>query len=458
MSSVSEKYLQMALSEAWLCCRDGDMAPCEHAKLWGLRVALRKLCEPDNQYEWMSQHVRVAANGRARGGDKPGRAGVKKFFDRVDTLEEAGQTWYPGACLTKRTGRPVELTAQKKAAITTSMMAAKERGDLPCYELAVARCPSATLNPTTGKAFSRHRINDLLTSECYDEEPEHPWEFRFGRKRRALTQEARVERMEWARRLLREKKAAAWFFTNIIWIDLCSKVIPSNPKKAYDQLQASRNKRRRLMSPGGSSRDASDNSGGSDTAEKQKGFGDTRVWFGVALTRGVLGVTVFTTTEGAGAFPGENPEGVRQFVSRLPQMLNRMLGRSTRKPRVIFSDRGPGFYHRSTGAITGEYETVCREHRFKPWAGNNARRGPRAQPPDIPDVLLHETAISHLRERVYKSTPRKPWEETPKELETRLRAAEAYANAEYRLADLCRELPKRLENLVKVTHGDRLPK
>ena len=64
------------------------------------------------------------------------------------------------------------------------------------------------------------------------EEPEHPWEFRFGRKRRALTQEARVERMEWARRLLREKKAAAWFFTNIIWIDLCSKAIPGNPKKA----------------------------------------------------------------------------------------------------------------------------------------------------------------------------------------------------------------------------------
>ena len=110
------------------------MAPCEQAKLWGLRVALRKLGEPDNQYEWMSQHVRVAANGRARGGDKPGRAGVKKFFDRVDALEEAGQTWYPGACLTKRTGRPVELTAQKKATITTSMMTAYTADEDTCRE------------------------------------------------------------------------------------------------------------------------------------------------------------------------------------------------------------------------------------------------------------------------------------------------------------------------------------
>ena len=84
--------------------------------------------------------------------------------------------------------------------------------------------------------------------------------------------------------------------------------------------------------------------------------------------------------------------------------------------------------------------------------------GSRAQPPDIPDVLLHETAIAHVREHVYKSTPDKPWEETPEDLETRLRAAVAHSNAEYRLDDLCREFPQRLSDLVKVTLGDRLPK
>ena len=271
------------------------MAPCEQVKLWGLREALRKLGEPTDQYQWMSGLVEVAHDGQALGGSNPGRACVKRFFDRVDEFKKYGKPWYPGASLTKRTGRRVELTCHKRMTIGNSMMAAKTRGDLPCYDLAIARCPAATLNETTGKPFSRWSINKLLTSECYDEDPEHPWEFRFGRKRRVLTQEARAERMEWASRLLLEGKPATWFFMNVLWIDLCSKVIPGNPKKAFDQLQSGRNKRKRLMSPGAINK--SENLGGSDTAEKQKSYGDTRVWFGIALTRGVLGVTVFTNTE-----------------------------------------------------------------------------------------------------------------------------------------------------------------
>ena len=68
------------------------MAPCEQAKLWGLRQALRKLGEADNQYEWMSQQVRVSSSAGAVGGDHPGRAAVLRFFSRVDKIEAAGQT------------------------------------------------------------------------------------------------------------------------------------------------------------------------------------------------------------------------------------------------------------------------------------------------------------------------------------------------------------------------------
>ena len=126
------------------------------------------------KYQWMSELVEVAHDGQALGGSNPGRACVKKFFDRVDELKKSGKPWYPGASLTKRTGRPVELSCHKRMTIANSMMAAKQRGDLPCYDLALARCPAATLNETTGKPFSRWSINKLLTSECYDEDPEHP--------------------------------------------------------------------------------------------------------------------------------------------------------------------------------------------------------------------------------------------------------------------------------------------
>ena len=139
-------------------------------------------------------------------------------------------------------------------------------------------------------------------------------------------------------------------------------------------------------------------------------------------------------------------------------MLNQMLGRGARKPRALFSDRGQGFYHKTTGCITGGYETVCRELSFKSWAGANSRIGARAQPPDIADVLLHETAIAGLRDLIFKSTPVKPWEETAEGFAARLQEAVDHANSEHRLADLCREMPRRLDALVKVYEGDRLPK
>ena len=125
------------------------------------------------------------------------------------------------------------------------------------------------------------------------------------------------------------------------------------------------------MSPG--SKEKSINLGGSVTADKQCGYGSTRVYFGVVLSRGVLGVAVFTDVA---QFPGETPEGARLLVERLPGVLDEMLGCSSKKPRTLFTDRGPGFYHRRWGTITGDYESACREHGFKPWAGTNSKRGP----------------------------------------------------------------------------------
>jgi hypothetical protein len=315
----------MSLQGAWGSAPAGKLAPSEQAKLWGLREALRNLGEDDDQYEWMSKRVHVVGNGTLNGGGNPSRVAVFKFFARVD---EVGSAWYPGIVTKPRTGRPVEMTAQKKATIAKSMMAAKKKGDLPGYDTAMDRCPAATFNDTTGKFFSRQRVNQVLTTECYDEDPSRPWEFRFGAKRRALTAEARAERKSWAIRILKERRRPQWFFLNAIWIDLCSKVIPGSPKKAFDQLQSGRNKRKRLMSPG--SLHMSTNAGGSDTAEKQCSWGDTRVWFGVVLARGVLGVTVFVDTD---VFSGENPEGTARFVDRLPRLLDRMLGRNAKKRR-----------------------------------------------------------------------------------------------------------------------------
>ena len=108
--------------------------------------------------------------------------------------------------------------------------------------------------------------------------------------------------------------------------------------------------------------------------------------------------------------------------------------------------------------ITGDYETACREGGFKPWVGTNAKKGPRAQPPDIGDVLLHETAISWLRREEERTRPRKPWEETPEELGKRFHRAVCRVNADFNVCGLCMQFPDRLRMLVSTTHGDRLPR
>ena len=78
------------------------MPPVEQAKLWGLRAALRKLKQDNEQYLWMSGQVHV------KGGGHPSREAVRRFFLRVDE----DKLWHPG----KRgeVGRPVLLSAGKR--------------------------------------------------------------------------------------------------------------------------------------------------------------------------------------------------------------------------------------------------------------------------------------------------------------------------------------------------------
>ena len=180
-------------------------------------------------------------------------------------------------------------------------------------------------------------------------------------------------------------------------------------------------------------------------------WGHTRIFF-TALTRGALGINVFSKQ---GVFPGETPEGAGLLVSHLPALLKMMIGPGARLPRTLFSDRGPGFFHRKWGTITGDYAPSCHECGFKPWAGTNSKKGPCAQPREIGDVLLHETAISWLRREKENTRPRAPWLETPVELEHRMRTAVRHINKEFDVRGLSMQFPEGLHTLV-VTDGDRL--
>ena len=89
--------------------------------------------------------------------------------------------------------------------------------------------------------FSRHplsrtTINEVLTTDWYDHDPDKPWEFRYGPAKRFLTAEIVAERENWVQRLFREKLAAHWYHRHaVLWMDICSKVIPGSPQKAFER-------------------------------------------------------------------------------------------------------------------------------------------------------------------------------------------------------------------------------
>ena len=105
------------------------------------------------------------------------------------------------------------------------------------------------------------------------------------------------------------------------------------------------------------------------------------------------------------------------------------------------------------------YDFICHKLKFTPFAGSNAKFGERAQPAEIGDVLLHETAIAWIRERIQKSNATVPcqWNETPQEFARRLDSIIKDVNSECDVKGLSLEFPDRLRELVK-GGGKRLPK
>ena len=176
--------------------------------------------------------------------------------------------------------------------------------------------------------------------------------------------------------------------------------------------------------------------------------GDVKVWWCVALARGKVHIEVMPESW------RQNGEGQAFMVSRLPQVLSALFGESAPKPSVLFTDRGPGFYHPSTGNICPAYLAALKAYGFSPWVGEHALW----QPPDIPDVLLHETVVAWIR-KYLKQHPLKlcPDKSTNRErLVSTLAAAADHINQFYEVDQLCMSFPRRLAELVHEKHGERL--
>ncbi len=84
----------------------------------------------------------------------------------------------------------------------------KERGEEPTYASVAANSPKALINPSTGEAVGKKRVHAILEEHCYDDpdDPEDTWTNRARLTKKALTENAKRQRLDWAIDLKEERR------------------------------------------------------------------------------------------------------------------------------------------------------------------------------------------------------------------------------------------------------------
>ena len=224
-------------------------------------------------------------------------------------------------------------------------MAKKARGGDPTYGHICGNCPDAIIDPDTGKPVDKRAVYTVFRERCYDDEehPENTWTNRARLSRVALTEALKGKRYSWASWMLGLRHTGKWYFDNLVWTDICNSVLPRTEKKAEEQALA-RKSGKGWMSEG--CQQNNNNLRGDKRSLKMNSWDTVRVWWTPILTRGKLHVEVLPEN-----FAGDHVDGAAPLVGKIRSALNiRFQGGNA--PRVIFVDRGSGFYNAGTGAIT----------------------------------------------------------------------------------------------------------
>ena len=421
------------LAMLWSHAPCGRLSAKEQLRAWALREAMQDFGEGRVNYQWIANKLAVG------GGGCPTRDAVRKLLCRCDSDSE----WYPGKSYQEKRGPAPLLNASKRRAISTSMMAAKKRGHEPGAALAVRFCQKATLNPKTQAPFTAKYIRKVFTEDCYDVTPDQPWKYQRVIQKTWLPPALQEQRLAWARWELAHAQSPEWYFRNVVWFDPCSTVIPAGPKKAADLEQAARGTQRYISDD---ARAYSRNLRAPKQCATQRSWKDRRIWWVLVLTNGRIAVEVMP------AGWKDNATGMATFAQQLPDILRRMLGRRSDLPNILYTDRGPGMFVPRTGQATTAYADSVQQAGLQLYTGTDASR----QPADVPDVLLHETAIACFKRKLV-ATPSivDPWKETHEQFQSRVDNVVQAANGQYNFRSLCGSYLERLELLVE-RKGDRL--
>ena len=422
--------------EWWTGGKHGSLSPWTQAKVFALVTVSRQRSLGLSDTEIANEVFKV-------GGGHPGHTAIANLRGCFDSDPD----WHPGkkACSGKRPGPPPLLTPQKKQALAKAAMALKRAGEEPTVAAVIQKAPRASLNPSTGEAFTDKYILQVFRTMCYDDDPSDPWDHQLPYQKTALPVELQQQRLAWARKMVGDGRTAGWYQQHCIWVDPCSTIIPGTARTAFQHGQARKGKGKAWISSG--SKQYSRNLKAAPYATKQQQWGDKKAWWFIVLTRGKVNFVVMDQGW------EQTGQGMATFVAKLPTVLDKMLGDQVKKPRVVFSDRGPGFYQASTGRIVHAYKDALDDNSFRPFAGDEAKW----QPADLADMLMHETVAAWVRRyfRVHPHTKNADLDTNYKSFLKGMRDCEKYINENYDIWQLCGSMPARLQMLIDAK-GDRL--
>ena len=165
------------------------------------------------------------------------------------------------------------------------------------------------------------------------------------------------------------------------------------------------------------------------------------------MSRGKLHIEVLGTE-----FPGENEDGAAILVDHLRTAVNKRFP-VARQPNILFVDRGQGFYEKNHGKITPPFKEALQRNGFKAYYGDNAK----VQPGAMHELMLHETVVSWIRHLEGQNRLKETWTESVAAYASRMKGIALDINTRYKVDNLCRQLPQRVEQLLEA-EGDRINK
>ena len=112
-----------------------------------------------------------------------------------------------------RSVRKRVLQGAKALAIANCAQSKKARGADPTYGQVCGSCTDAVINPGTGKPVDKRAVYVVFKERCYDDpqDPDNTWPNRPRLSRKAITEEVRIKRAEWATWMLGLRHTGAWY-------------------------------------------------------------------------------------------------------------------------------------------------------------------------------------------------------------------------------------------------------